>query len=97
MVNPAHENLTPYNTGVSYIKTTGDGRTYTVSVEQQKSSDLLRSLSNCYKAHDKETQLSDLLAKSITNFLLNRNDDLLHDAIRRYREARPSEDSTDDQ
>ena len=81
-MHPAHVNL-------SYRETVNN--TYLVDIETQKADDLIRSLSNCYRSYDKEARLADALAKAIRGYLLNREDDLLHEALRQFSEARPNE------
>lgn len=78
-MHPAHVNL-------SHRETTPN--TYVVDIETQKTTDLLGSLSNCYRAHEKETRISDLLAKAITFYIVDRDEEILTDALREYREHR---------
>lgn len=66
--------------------------TYVVDVDTQKATDLLGSLSNCYRAHDKESRISDLLAKAITTYIVEHDEDVLTDALRAYREHRHPDD-----
>lgn len=81
-MHPAHANLSCRET----VK-----NTYAVDIETQKQTDLLGSLSNCYRAHEKEVRVSDILAHAITQFLVEQDDNILIDALRSYREHRHPE------
>jgi len=81
-MHPAHVNLSNRET----VK-----NTYVVDMETQKSTDILASLSNCYRAHEKEVRVSDQLAKAITQYMVDQDADILIDALRKYREHRHPE------
>jgi len=70
----------------------GDGHTYILNIEEQKTTDLLGSLSKCYRAHEKESRITDRLAQAISVYLVDQDDNVLIDALRAYREHRSLDD-----
>lgn len=71
---------------VSYSETVSN--TYAVHIEAQKQNDLLASLSRCYRSHEKEMELSNILADAIRQFFVDQDDEILTDALRKYRAQR---------
>lgn len=72
--------------GMSHYETVPN--TYVIDTGTQKQNDLLGSLSRCYRAHEKEMELSNTLADAIRQFCVDRDDEVLTDALRRYRAHR---------
>ena len=62
--------------------------TYVLNVESQKHSALLDSLSKCYRSHEKEMRISNVLADAIRKFFVDRDDEGLTDALRAHRAHR---------
>lgn len=46
--------------------------------------DLLSTLSRCYRLHEKEMEVSNRLADAIRKFLVDQDDEILTDALRAY-------------
>lgn len=66
--------------------------TYILDLEAQKHSALLSSLSRCYRSHEKEMEISNLLADAIRKFFVDGDDEGLTDALRAYRAHRYPEE-----
>lgn len=80
----------PIQTGVSHDGTVSN--TYVMNIETAKQTDLINSLSKCYRLHEKEMELSNMLADAIRKFAVDRDDEILTDALRAYHAHRYPEE-----
>lgn len=80
---------------MSIWKVPEDDHTYVVDLPTPMSDELIKTLIGSYRAIQKESEVADLLYKSIQRFLLNGNRDLLLDAMRQFEEHRGIDNSED--